>query len=81
MNWLKERQGLLNEIEIARDERSENPGYRSMRPEREFNEGKDNKVKAKLSQFLSTYGSANRSSPSRMAPGDSTGGKSKRTLL
>lgn len=45
MNWLKERQSLLNEIEMARDERTENTGYRSMRPEREHNDGKDNKVK------------------------------------
>lgn len=34
VNWLKEKQALLNELEITRDERQEE--YRTMRPDRDF---------------------------------------------
>lgn len=48
MNWLKERQSLLKEIDSLEAERGDIQGYRSNRPEREYNSGKDNNVGPRL---------------------------------
>ena len=42
VGWLKERQALLNEIDLLRD-RPE-PGYRTVRPERDIPDQKEAKV-------------------------------------
>lgn len=61
VNWLKEKQALLNELEITRDERQEE--YRTMRPDRDLTD-KEAKVHPSH-QMLSTHGSGlTRGSPS-----------------
>lgn len=42
MNWLKERQSLLKEIDALEAERGDGQGYRSNRPDRDHNGHKDN---------------------------------------
>jgi hypothetical protein len=52
MNWLKERQSLLKEIDSLEAERGDVQGYRSNRPERDQNTGKDNVNPELSSSFL-----------------------------
>jgi len=79
VTWLKERQALLNEIDQLRDGKPE-PGYNSMRPDRDLPETRDGKV-LPTHQFLSTYGSTGmRTSPHRGQAPDSSHSKSKKIL-
>ena len=50
VTWLKERQSLLNEIEQLRDGKPE-PGYTTMRPDRDLPDTREGKVLSSLISF------------------------------